>query len=186
MYQTILERSRQWSTRPTHSPTGSEDFLFCLIEKWGHTHKRHLWIRYHYQPWLFISLVDIVTRPSKNQSTLEKWYIVLVDGVCPYVIKVKDFDHFSSLCFGYCLSVDHYTTQSLWILFFFSRRSMAYSNVVINLIGKEWGTRNFSLQEVHVDGPARLARIAREMGVERFIHISHINAREDPQVRSLI
>jgi nucleoside-diphosphate-sugar epimerase len=59
---------------------------------------------------------------------------------------------------------------------------MAHSNVVINCIGREWPTRNFSLEEVNIHGPARLARIARESGVKRFVHISAINAREQPKV----
>jgi NADH dehydrogenase (ubiquinone) 1 alpha subcomplex subunit 9 len=59
---------------------------------------------------------------------------------------------------------------------------MQHSNVVVNLIGRDWATRNFSLEEVNVTGPARLARIARECGVERFVHISNINAREKPEV----
>ena len=65
------------------------------------------------------------------------------------------------------------------------RKAMKYSNVVVNLIGQEWPTKNFSLEEANVEGPARLARLAREMGVERFVHVSHINAREKPEVELL-
>uniref|UniRef100_G1KVP9 NADH dehydrogenase [ubiquinone] 1 alpha subcomplex subunit 9, mitochondrial n=1 Tax=Anolis carolinensis TaxID=28377 RepID=G1KVP9_ANOCA len=43
------------------------------------------------------------------------------------------------------------------------RRALEYSNVVINLIGKEWETRN-------------IAQLSREVGVEKLIHISHLNA----------
>lgn len=66
------------------------------------------------------------------------------------------------------------------------RKAMQHSNVVINLIGRQWETRNFSFEDVNIEGPARLARIAREMGVKRFIHISDINARENPKVRQSI
>ena len=69
------------------------------------------------------------------------------------------------------------------IYFLFPRRSLSHSDVAINLIGKLVETRNFSYRDVNVEGPARLARIAREMGVERFFHISHVNARENPDVR---
>jgi len=33
---------------------------------------------------------------------------------------------------------------------------------------------------VHVTGARTLARIARECGVSRFIHMSHLNAQPDP------
>ena len=36
--------------------------------------------------------------------------------------------------------------------------------------------RNFSFEDVHIAGPRRIARIAKECGVEKFIHFSHINA----------
>lgn len=61
------------------------------------------------------------------------------------------------------------------------RKSMLHSNVVINLVGREWPTKNFSLEDVNVTGPARIARIAAELGVKRFVQISAINAREQPQ-----
>lgn len=57
---------------------------------------------------------------------------------------------------------------------------MRYSNVVINLIGKSNETRNFSFDEVHVEGPRRMARIARELGIKKFIHFSAINAHPNP------
>jgi NADH dehydrogenase (ubiquinone) 1 alpha subcomplex subunit 9 len=60
------------------------------------------------------------------------------------------------------------------------RQCMKYSNVVINLVGRDWTTKNFSFDAVHVDGARRLARIARESGVERFIHMSHLNAQPNP------
>lgn len=58
--------------------------------------------------------------------------------------------------------------------------AMQHSNVVINLIGKENETRNFSFNDVHVEGPRRMARIARECGVKKFIHISAMNASPNP------
>lgn len=61
------------------------------------------------------------------------------------------------------------------------RKAMKYSDVVINLIGREFETRNFNFQDVNVKIPAKLARIAKEMGVQRFIHISSINASDKPQ-----
>merc|ERR1711976_64472 len=60
------------------------------------------------------------------------------------------------------------------------RECMKHSNVVVNCIGRDWETRNFSYEEVHVNGPRRMARAARELGVEKFIHTSHIGASPDP------
>lgn len=61
------------------------------------------------------------------------------------------------------------------------RKAMAYSNVVINLIGRDFETRRFKYQDVHVDGARRIARIAKELGVEKFVHFSSLNAVPNPQ-----
>jgi len=61
------------------------------------------------------------------------------------------------------------------------RKAMLHSDVVINLIGREYETRNFKFADVNVEGPKMLARLARECGVKDFIHISSLNAREKPK-----
>lgn len=58
--------------------------------------------------------------------------------------------------------------------------AMKYSNIVVNTIGKESETRNFSFNDVHVEGPRRMARIAKECGVQKFIHISALNVSPNP------
>uniref|UniRef100_A0AAV3AXQ9 NADH dehydrogenase [ubiquinone] 1 alpha subcomplex subunit 9, mitochondrial n=1 Tax=Pyxicephalus adspersus TaxID=30357 RepID=A0AAV3AXQ9_PYXAD len=57
-----------------------------------------------------------------------------------------------------------------------TRQALQYSNVVINLLGKEWETRNFSFDDVFVTIPKNIALLAQEAGVEKFIHVSHLNA----------
>ncbi|XP_034184973.1 NADH:ubiquinone oxidoreductase subunit 39 [Osmia lignaria lignaria] len=60
-------------------------------------------------------------------------------------------------------------------------KSMKYSNVVINLISSYYPTSNFSYHDVNVKGARRIARLAKECGVERFIHVSCLNASEKPK-----
>lgn len=59
-------------------------------------------------------------------------------------------------------------------------RTIKYSNVVINLIGSNYETRNFSFEDVHVEGARTLAKLAKQCNVERFIHMSCLNVEEKP------
>jgi len=59
------------------------------------------------------------------------------------------------------------------------RRAIERSNVVINCLGKDHSTKNFSLHDVNVKCTHRIAKICEEMGVERFVHVSHMNASMD-------
>ncbi|BHF64592.1 39kDa subunit of ndufa9, NADH:ubiquinone oxidoreductase [Sparganum proliferum] len=61
------------------------------------------------------------------------------------------------------------------------RKSMRFSNVAINLVGKRNNTRNFTLEQVNVEGAARIARLSKEMGIERFVHISALTQNPNPQ-----
>ena len=65
------------------------------------------------------------------------------------------------------------------------RRAVSHSNIVINLIGRGFETSNFSFEDVNVSGPQRIARICKEQGVQRLVHMSHINAREKPEAALL-
>jgi len=59
--------------------------------------------------------------------------------------------------------------------------AVKYSNVVINLVGREWETKNFKFNDVNVDGARRIARVCREAGVDRLIHVSSLNATPNPK-----
>lgn len=60
------------------------------------------------------------------------------------------------------------------------RKCVKYSNVVINMIGAIHSTSQFPMWETNVEGAARIARLSKEMGVEKFIHISALNASHEP------
>ncbi|KAG6544334.1 hypothetical protein Mapa_014168 [Marchantia paleacea] len=57
------------------------------------------------------------------------------------------------------------------------KAAMASSNVVINLIGRDYETSNFSFEELNVAIPERLSRLAREHGdISRYIQVSCLGA----------
>ncbi|KAF6216839.1 hypothetical protein GE061_001189 [Apolygus lucorum] len=60
-------------------------------------------------------------------------------------------------------------------------KSLMYSNTVINLVGRDWETKNYSFDDVHVEGARTIARLARKAGVENLIHVSALNAAEYPE-----
>lgn len=61
------------------------------------------------------------------------------------------------------------------------RRVVEGCNVVVNLVGAPWETRNFSFQEAHVDGAELIAQAAADAGADRLIHISHIAQGSCPE-----
>ncbi|KIH88983.1 NADH dehydrogenase (ubiquinone) 1 alpha subcomplex 9 [Sporothrix brasiliensis 5110] len=54
--------------------------------------------------------------------------------------------------------------------------SVRHSDVVYNLIGRNYPTKNFSLEDVHVEGTERIAEAVAKYDVDRFIHVSSYNA----------
>jgi len=55
-------------------------------------------------------------------------------------------------------------------------RSVAKANVVINLIGNRYETIHFGWHDTNVKLAHRIAKIAKEAGVERYIHMSALGA----------
>ncbi|KAG2402703.1 NADH dehydrogenase [ubiquinone] 1 alpha subcomplex subunit 9 [Vigna angularis] len=63
---------------------------------------------------------------------------------------------------------------------------MAKANVVINLIGRDYETRNYSFEEVHYHMAENLAKISREHGgILRFIQVSSLGASPSSPSRML-
>ncbi|KAI8810402.1 hypothetical protein BJ742DRAFT_801706 [Cladochytrium replicatum] len=57
-----------------------------------------------------------------------------------------------------------------------------HSDVVYNLIGSDYPTKNFSFEKVHIDGARRIAKLAANAGVSKLIHVSALGA--DPNSKS--
>ncbi|KAF7563722.1 hypothetical protein G7046_g363 [Stylonectria norvegica] len=60
--------------------------------------------------------------------------------------------------------------------------SVRHSDVVYNLIGRDYPTKNFSLEDVHVEGTERIIEAVAKYDVDRYIHVSSHNA--DPESKS--
>jgi NADH dehydrogenase (ubiquinone) 1 alpha subcomplex subunit 9 len=70
---------------------------------------------------------------------------------------------------------DLYNTASI-------EASVRHSDVVYNLIGRDYPTKNYSLQDVHVGGTERIVEAVAKYDVDRYIHVSSHSA--DPQSAS--
>lgn len=57
--------------------------------------------------------------------------------------------------------------------------SVRHSDIVFNLIGRKYPTKNFNYHDVHVEGTERIAEAVAKYDVDRFIHVSSYNA--DPR-----
>lgn len=60
--------------------------------------------------------------------------------------------------------------------------SVRHSDIVFNLIGRTYPTKNFTYEQVHVEGTERIAEAVAKYDVDRFIHVSSFNA--DPESAS--
>jgi NADH dehydrogenase (ubiquinone) 1 alpha subcomplex subunit 9 len=56
---------------------------------------------------------------------------------------------------------------------------LRHSDIVYNCIGRNFETKNFSFDSVHHQGARRLAKLARENGVQKFVHVSALGANVD-------
>lgn len=54
--------------------------------------------------------------------------------------------------------------------------SVAHSDVVVNLLGSSTNTKNFTMADANIEGSNRIAKIAKDYGVDRFVQVSSYNA----------
>ncbi|RAH84469.1 NAD(P)-binding protein [Aspergillus japonicus CBS 114.51] len=57
--------------------------------------------------------------------------------------------------------------------------AVRHSDVVYNLVGRQYPTKNFTYNDVHVDGTERIVEAVAKYDVDRFIHVSSYNASRD-------
>ncbi|MCJ1324629.1 NADH-ubiquinone oxidoreductase 40 kDa subunit [Thelotrema lepadinum] len=57
--------------------------------------------------------------------------------------------------------------------------SVRHSDIVYNLVGRDYPTKNFTLEDVHVEGAERIAEAVAKYDVDRFVHVSSYNASKD-------
>jgi len=61
------------------------------------------------------------------------------------------------------------------------QRAVAKSNVVVNLIGAAQETRNYNFHDANVKTAHRLAKFAKEAGVQKFVHLSALGSKVDQE-----
>ncbi|KYK55859.1 NADH-ubiquinone oxidoreductase 40 kDa subunit-like protein [Drechmeria coniospora] len=54
--------------------------------------------------------------------------------------------------------------------------NVRHSDVVYNLVGRDYPTKNFSLEDVHVEGTERIVEAVAKYDVDRYIHVSSHSA----------
>lgn len=50
--------------------------------------------------------------------------------------------------------------------------AVRHSDIVFNMVGRNYPTKNFSFEDVHVEGARRIAEAVKKYNVPRFIHVS--------------
>jgi len=58
---------------------------------------------------------------------------------------------------------------------------LRHSDIVYNLVGREYETKNYDYTSVHVTGAKSIASIAARNGIPKLVHVSHLNASQDSQ-----
>lgn len=56
------------------------------------------------------------------------------------------------------------------------RKAIGDSNVVINLIGRDFETHRYRFEDINIEAAERIASVSAELGVKRLIHFSALGA----------
>ncbi|KAK7744344.1 Protein-lysine N-methyltransferase efm5 [Diatrype stigma] len=67
------------------------------------------------------------------------------------------------------LEYDLYNTESI-------EASVRHSDIVYNLVGRNYPTKNYSLADVHIEGTERITEAVAKYDVDRYVHVSSYNA----------
>ncbi|KAL8713962.1 MAG: hypothetical protein Q9220_002108 [cf. Caloplaca sp. 1 TL-2023] len=67
------------------------------------------------------------------------------------------------------MEYDLRNTQSL-------EESVRHSDIVYNLVGRDYPTKNFDFDDVNVEGAERIAEAVAKYDIDRFVHMSSYNA----------
>ncbi|CBX98204.1 NADH-ubiquinone oxidoreductase 40 kDa subunit [Plenodomus lingam] len=67
------------------------------------------------------------------------------------------------------IEMDLRNTQSI-------EESVRHSDIVYNLIGRDYPTKNFDLEDVHVEGTERIAEAVAKYDIDRFVQVSSHSA----------
>lgn len=57
--------------------------------------------------------------------------------------------------------------------------SVRHSDIVYNLIGRDYPTKNFTLDDVHVEGTERIVESVAKYDIDRYVHVSSHSAQLD-------
>merc|ERR1712093_233986 len=49
--------------------------------------------------------------------------------------------------------------------------SVRHSDMVFNLVGRDYPTKNFDLEDVHIEGPSHISEAVAKYDIDRFIHV---------------
>jgi len=92
--------------------------------------------------------------------------------VAPFRTEAKSVDHLTVLGYvGQVAPIRYDLRDKETIL-----KATEHSEIVINMVGRAWETRNFKYHDVHVKGAKSIAEAAKQNGAQRFIHFSAVGA----------
>lgn len=63
------------------------------------------------------------------------------------------------------------------------RKAIGDSNVVINMLGRDFETHRYRFEDVNIEAAQRIASASAELGVKRLIHFSALGAASVPHFR---